>query len=290
MKLSTPKELAVFEAVARLESITLAAEELLVSKQTVSDQLKKLEDTVGARLLQRSTRTLSLTDAGARLYPHCAQVAEATKAALEALQEETQEPAGLLTLAASTTFGTHFLAGIVLRYLEAHPKVQIDLRLEDRRFKVIEEGIDLAFLPVQPHGQDLMCKAMFPAEACFVASPELIAQMQTAETDTPFADAPRIEWRKSAEGPVAEQRSVRLRVSSVEVAITAAVRGLGLVKAPKLLVQQHLDAGRLMVVPNTEAAQTSKIYAVFPSRLHVPAKVRAFLTLVQSANYDLSQG
>ncbi|MEO1657556.1 MAG: LysR family transcriptional regulator [Pseudomonadota bacterium] len=289
MRLSTSKELVVFETVARLRSITLAADELVVSKQTVSDQLRRLEDTVGVRLLQRTSRSMSLTEAGTRLYPHCIRVADATKAALQELEEESQEPSGLLTLASSRTFGAHFLAELAMRYLETYPKVQVDLRLEDRRFKIIEEGIDLAFLAFQPEGNDLMCRALFPAEACFVAAPDLLKKAELDEAEDAYGQLPRIEWRQGADSSQTELRATRLRVSSVEIALLAAVRGLGVVKAPRPLAQPHIDAGELTVLPDQEASPTSKIYAVFPSRFHVPSKVRAFLNLVQTSNSSIDQ-
>ena len=267
------KAMAVFEAVARLGGFTAAASALGLSKQTVSDLVGALERRMEVRLLNRSSRSVTLTDAGRRILPHCREVAAQGEAALAELRDAAGQPRGPLVVATSRTFGTTVLAPIVFDYLARYPETRIDLRLEDRAFDIVTEGIDLAFQAVPPSSQSVVVRRIGPARSVRVASPAWCRR----HGDDPEA-GPWIEWRQAGAPPGAPLP--RLRVPSASVAVAAAVAGLGATKAPEILAAPHLRAGRLLEVSGQADRATGHFLAIHGGRDGLPARVRLLLDMV----------
>ncbi len=144
MKLHLMNKLVVFEAVARLGSFTRAAEELGLTKGTVSQHVATLEEQMGLRLLARTSRKLALTAEGERLLPSCAQIVEAGRDTLELAQSERVRPKGLVRLTTSHNLAVQYLAEAVIRFRALHPAIQVDLAIRERWVDLVEEGIDLA--------------------------------------------------------------------------------------------------------------------------------------------------
>lgn len=274
------KDMAVFEAVARHGSITAAARELRISKQTVSDQIRRLEVRTGTRLLQRSTRRVVLTDAGQRIYPYCRDMVQAARGALDEIEGDAHAPGGLLTVASTRTFGRLFLADVLFDYLAAYPDVQVDLRLDDRRFQIVEEGIDVSFQVAPPQEQSLVVRTLGPAISCLVASPAFMDSLGTASDTFDIRPEDMIEWRQLSGSDAATLHRARLVAPSAEIALAAAVRGLGVTKAPLILARPFIEDGSLCRLPDPGDQQSGTFAAVYPSRQHLPPKVRVLIDMV----------
>ena len=213
---------------------------------------------------------------GARLYPRCRAIAEAAEGSLDEVAGDAKWPRGLLTAAASRTFGKAVLADVAIDDLLAHPDVRLDLRLEDRQFQIVSEGIDLCFQVIEPTEASLIARSLGPARSLVVAAPGLIAGAGAAD------DLPWIEWRALPTTGATPRALPRLGVSSVEVAIAAALRGVGATVAPEMLVRDHLASGRLTTLPTATGARSGQFWVVYPSRHHLSAKVRLFLDMTVS--------
>lgn len=274
------KDMAVFESVARHRSFTAAAQELRISKQTVSDQIRRLEVRTGTRLLQRSTRQIALTYAGQRIYPYCRDLVRAAQDALNEIEGDADAPRGLLTIASTRTFGRLFLADVLFDYLMKYPDVQVDLRLDDRRFQIVEEGIDVSFQVAPPQEQSLVVRTLGPARSCLVASPAFVASLGPAGDIPDIRSEDMIEWRQLPGSDAAILRKARLIAPSAEIALAAAVRGLGVTKAPLILARPFIEDGSLCRLPDPGGHQSGVFAAVYPSRQHLPPKVRVLIDMV----------
>src|SRR5262245_11073261 len=140
----SPADMVLFAAVVRQGSFSKAARELGITKQTTSERIRKLEGQLGVRLLERTTRSLRVTGAGADYYDRCSDIAAQIDAANREVQRQQAEPVGLLRVSSPTFYGRRYLAPVVSKFLKRHPKAQVELMLVDRRINPVEEGLDLA--------------------------------------------------------------------------------------------------------------------------------------------------
>ncbi|MBS2016359.1 MAG: LysR family transcriptional regulator, partial [Deltaproteobacteria bacterium] len=140
----SPTDMILFAAIVREGSFTGGARLLGITKQSASERLAKLEAQLGVRLLERTTRRLRPTDAGASYYERCSAIAAQVEEANREVQQQQLEPAGLLRVSAPVLYGRRYLAPVVTSYAARFPKVRIEILLADRRVDLVEEGLDLA--------------------------------------------------------------------------------------------------------------------------------------------------
>ncbi|GAA4651810.1 LysR family transcriptional regulator [Kistimonas scapharcae] len=164
-------EALIFVRVVEAGSLTAAAERLTMQKSTVSRKLTAMENRLDVRLIQRSTRRLTLTDIGAEHYERCRQIVQAFEEAELALRRVHEEPSGHLRLVMPIEFGQRFLARVIARFLQRYPQVTIEAELTSRRVDIIEEGIDLAIRVDPGHEPDLVCRKLVSAPVRLLASP-----------------------------------------------------------------------------------------------------------------------
>jgi DNA-binding transcriptional LysR family regulator len=170
--------LELFVAVAESSSLSAASKKLAMSKATVSRGLSRLEDLVGAELLHRTTRQVSLTTAGAALFERAAPHVDALRQALDTMPEQLDEPAGELRITAPTDFGVQVLPEIITRFSLRYPRVRFDVHVTNRRVDLVAEGFDLAIRGVGPTMDDssLIMRVLTPIEPGFFASPSYLAR------------------------------------------------------------------------------------------------------------------
>src|SRR6185295_9001405 len=180
-------DIAVFVRVVERGSFTLAADDLALSRAVVSKYLSRLEDRLGARLLHRTTRRLSLTEAGAALF-------EASRGALERIEEAEaavaqfqSEPRGRLRVSAPMSFGILHLGPLLADFARAHPKVSMDLRLDDRYVNLVEDGIDVAVRIGALSDSSLVARKLAVTRAIACASPAYLAEHGTPESPEDLA-------------------------------------------------------------------------------------------------------
>jgi len=290
--------LLVFTVLARTGSLTLTAKQLGTQKSTVSRKLAQLEDSLGARLVHRTTRQWSLTESGEAFREKCAAVVTAAESALSAVTQLSTAPSGLLRITAPVAFGQGFLGPVLSRFLRRYPDVKVSVSLTDRNVELVDEQVDVAVrFGVAPDSL-LIARKLASLTPIACASPAYLERRGTPQTpqDLTAHDAivwngrnPLADWRMRWEGEVCEV-AVRGRASAdnVELQRTLALAGFGIALLPRFLVLPMLEEGTLReLLPGAPLAFAS-LLAVYPSGQHLAPKVRAFVdALVESLGPSL---
>ncbi|MGE5475809.1 MAG: LysR family transcriptional regulator [Bacteroidales bacterium] len=291
MKETVPMDLlagmAVFARVVDAGGISAAARDLRLSKSAVSKQLAALEDRLGARLLQRTTRRMSLTEAGAGFLEHCRRVvaeAEAAESAVGALQAE---PRGTLRINAPMTFGTMHLAAAMPDFMARYPQLTVNLSLNDRLVDLLEEGYDVAVRIGRLADSSLVARKLAPARRVIVAAPSYLDRRGRPQSLAELAghDVLSYSYISAADewtflGPGGEESvrvEPRLSANNGEILLAACLAGTGIAAVPTFISGPSLRAGTLVrLLPQYESAGLG-IHAVWPTARHLSAKVRAFV-------------
>ena len=274
-----PADMLLFVAVVRAESFTGAARQLGITKQTVSERIGKLEERLGVRLLERTTRRVRVTGPGATYYERCSAIAERIDEANSEVQQRQAEPIGLLRVGTPRLYGRRYLLPVISRYLAHHPRARVELILADRRLHFIEEGLDVAIHIGPLDDSSLVARKLGEGSSHFVASPGFLSKYGTPSAKG--LGAARCIGFSAFETWVAEGVTVRidpvLTVNDLELACEAAIAGVGIARVPTLLCQEALRDGRLKILFGPRPAMLRDIHVVYPSRLNLPAKVRLFV-------------
>lgn len=283
--------MAVFARVVEERSFTQAAGALGRSKSAVSKAVSQLEDRLGARLLNRTTRRLSLTEAGTAYYESAARIlAEAAEAdsAVSALQDE---PRGTLRINAPMSFGQRHLAPAIGAFLERYPELRLDITLNDRIIDLVGEGYDVAVRIAALPDSSLIAAKLAPNRRLVCASPDYLARAGTPRHPQDLRrhncfgytyQATGNNWRfVGPEGPVTVRVTGTLSANNGEILKAAMRQGLGLGLVPSFSVTDELKSGELVaVLPDYSDTETS-VYAVYPHSRHLSAKVRAFVDFLR---------
>jgi DNA-binding transcriptional LysR family regulator len=279
-------ELAVLVAVVEDGSLVAAARRLRRSPPAVTRALSALEDRVGARLVERTTRKLSPTEAGRKL-------ADESRALLSAYDQAVAEisPApvrGLMRITAPVQFGRRHVAPIVTAFLKKFPDTQVELVLNDRRLDLIEEALDVAVRIGTLSDSSLLVRRVGEVRPVLVASPGYLTRRGTpakpaelAAHDTIFStdSSDSREWRFGARSRTVVRLSPRLLVNDVEARLAAARSGQGIVRVLSYQVFEDLETGRLVRLLRPFEPPPLPVQLVHISRAYVQPKVRAFLDL-----------
>jgi len=280
-------DLLTFAQVVKAKSFSAAAARLQVSKSRVSKSVARLEAALGVRLLQRSTRRLSLTEIGEAYYEHCERISEELARADDTIARLHLEPRGTLRLSASVAFGTLHVASALAEFIAQYPELSVDLTISDRIVDLVEEGYDLALRITDEPGQNLVARRLAPIRRRICASPAYLARHGTPQTPQQLSrhnclDYTHLDkqgvWRlQDGDSSVVVPVSGNLRINDDEALSQAVLRGLGLALLPTFIVGRELQAGRLIeVLPGTVPLERS-LYAVYLPNRHLPLKVRAFI-------------
>lgn len=280
--------LQTFVAVVEAGSFSAAAVRLDRAKSAVSRQVAALETHLGVQLLNRTTRRLSLTEAGREFHERAQRIlADLEEAELSVAVEQTALR-GRLRLAAPLSFGVQHLAPALAEFLTLHPELVLDLDLDDRRINLVEEGFDLALRIGELADSSLVARPLAPVRMLLCASPEYLRRHGTPRTPADLAfhaglvygNVPEAQqWRFLDAAGKAHSVKVpaRLRANNGDVLVRAAVDGLGVVVSPTFIAHRALAAGELVpLLPDYQAPGTSA-YAVYPSRRHLPQRVRVLI-------------
>jgi len=279
-----------FARVVDFGSYTAAAEALGTQTSKLSRRIGALEKELGVRLLNRTTRKLSLTEAGKTLHRHCVALIAEAEAAMDAIGETLSAPRGVVRISCPTGLLQGGVADILARYLTAHPQVHIALEATNRRVDVIEEGIDIAIRVRLPplEDSDLAMRSFGPSEMILVASPALVAahgmprglkDVEGMPTVTMGTVGKEQSWRfVEADSKSAElTHSPRLGTDDLFTLRRAAVRGVGVACLPMLLVADDLSSGALVRLLPWLSTRPGVVHAVFPSRRGMVPAVRSLL-------------
>ncbi len=278
--------LELFVAVVDHEGFSAAARALGVSKSHVSKQVTALEDRLGARLLNRTTRQQTLTDSGRTLYDSARQVLADLQEAEQAITQLQECPRGTLRVSMPMSFGTSYLAEPIADFMAQYQRLAVEATLADRRVNLLEEGYDLAIRIGRLDDSSLIARKLAAYRMVAVGSPAYFAEH--GRPDTPAAlGAHQLllyayqhggrSWTfRNSRGEQAVKVDGRLVANNGEVLLAAARQGLGLVWVPSFLVADDLAAGGLEEVLS-EHSVSRGVWAVYPHSRHVSAKVRLFV-------------
>ena len=279
----------VFVAVVESGGFSAAARRIGISKSAVSKRINHLEKTLGVRLLHRTTRKLSLTEAGERYFEHAAQALVAASQAEDAVTELQGEPQGKLRISSPMSFGRLHVAPLIPLFLKRYPKLQIELVMDDQPVDLVAAGLDVAIrsgsgsLPTS----GLIARKLAPLRQVLCASPDYIDHYGLPGTPAELTERNCVlfslssdanEWTLVSDGE-SEIVSVSgsYRVNNSEAILEALKEGIGIGRLPTFVAGPDLKAGRLVQVFTSYRIPDHTFYAVLPEREYLPAKVRAFL-------------
>lgn len=289
--------MTAFVAVCEAESLTDAARKLGLSPSVMSRQIAALEARLGTRLFHRTTRSISLTDAGGRFLARARRILADLEEAEGAAQDEKAAPRGRLSVTAPVIFGRLHVAPVLARFVELYPQVSIDLTLSDRFINLVEEGHDLAVRIGHLPDSQLIARRFGETRRALVASPAFLAQAgiplhpsELVKLDviafTPVA--PPFDWQFAVDLKVRVEP--RFVVNNGDTAIALALAGTGIARVLYYQVRDAISEGRLVEVLAPFAPEPLPIHAVYPSARLLPGKVRAFLDLLaETTDWRLAQ-
>jgi DNA-binding transcriptional LysR family regulator len=276
-----------FAKVVETGSFARAAERLDVSVSAVSRQVTELEAHLNARLLNRTTRRLSLTESGRVFYERCVQLLADLEEAEQSASAGTIKPRGTLRLTCSTTFGARHLAPAIAEFLTRHPEMRCDVELSDRASDLVDEGLDLAVRIGAIGSQNLVGRKIGITRLVCCAAPSYLGRHGEPRKPEDLAAHACLTyeylslknvWRfRDREG---RERDVRVsgpvHANQGRFLEALAVEGAGIILEPDFIVGPDLLAGRLVPLLRGFEPPPADIYVVYPSRRHLSAKVRAF--------------
>jgi DNA-binding transcriptional LysR family regulator len=282
-------DLDVFSRVVTARSMSGAGRELGLSPAVISKRIRRLEERLGVRLLQRTTRQLALTEAGQGFYERVVGILAAIEEAEAWASQGSATARGLLKVTAPTSFGRLHIAPHLNRFLDANPDVTVDLTLSDAFSDIVGEGFDLAIRIADLTDSSLIAKRLAPAHRVLCASP---AYLEREGVPASLADLQRhamlihngSEWRlEGPDGLEAVKVMSRLRTNSSEVVREAVLAGSGIALRSTWDVGPELKSGALVrVLPEYASSRRVAVHAVYPSRRHLEHKLRAFLDFLQA--------
>lgn len=295
-------DIAVFVRVAELGSFTRAADALELSKAAVSKSISRLEKRLGARLLNRSTRRLTLTEAGATFFRRGAAALAELNNAEEEITQLSQTPRGLLRVTAPTYLGVVTLAPLLREFRMRYPEVSLDLNLNDQLVDLVQERFDLAVRISTMADSSLVSRRLAPCPVRIVASPAYIklhglpkvaADLRNHQCLMYSVSRTPNEWRLRA--PNRRWVNVRvngpIRCNNDFVLKQAAIDGLGITFFPAFFVERDIADGLLVPILKDWDGPALFIQAIYASRHHLPPKVRAFVDfLVEHLGKEMESG
>jgi DNA-binding transcriptional LysR family regulator len=278
--------MAVFVAVADLEGFAPAARKLGLSPSNVTRLVAALEDRLGARLLQRTTRSVTLTDVGARYLERARRIlADVEEAEISAQAERTQ-PSGRLVVSAPIGFGRIHVSPVMSAYLQRYPDVSGELRLSDRMINLVEDGVDLAVRIGHLADSSLVARGVGDMRRIVVASPDYLTQRGEPKNPAAVASHDTIQFGASDWHFAQDGRDVRVPctprfvTNSADAAIWHAGQGAGLTRVLAYQAAEAIKAGRLKIVLAQFEPPPLPIHIVYPTSRLLSAKVRTFVDLV----------
>jgi DNA-binding transcriptional LysR family regulator len=255
------------------------------SKALLSKYVTDLEDYLGVRLMNRTTRKLGLTEAGEAYYREASALLQQLDDLDATISDQTAEPRGLLRVSAPRNLGETTLAPAIFAFIARNPLMSVDLRLEDRFVDLVEEGIDVALRITTLSDSSLIARKISDMRHVICASPALIGRVGPPASGEALRGLPCVldtniasSWRFIENGvPISVPVTGPVRVNSPVASLQAALAGLGFAVLPTYLADPHIAAGRLVRVLEDRMPEGPSLTAVYPHRRHLAGKVRALI-------------
>jgi len=286
------RQLSVFTKVVEAGSFTRAAQLLGVSRATVSVTVQQLEEHLGVRLVQRTTRRVSLTNDGRVLYAHAREVLSKLEATVQLFQGTSRKVAGRLCVDVPSRIARRVIMPALPEFLQRHPALHVQLGASDRMIELLDEGVDAVIRVGRLQDSDFIVRPLGCLAQVNCASPHYLARygqpVHVDELDThvvvAYAAGSRASsaaWDYTLRG---EQRSRPMRslvtVDNAETYVAACLAGLGLIQVPAYDVRHHLESGALVSVMPRYAPNPLPVSLLYPSRKQLPARLSVFAAWV----------
>ena len=277
----------VFTAVVEAGSFAGAADRLDLSRGMATRYVAQLEAHLGVRLLNRTTRKLSLTEVGSDYYQRASQILAMVEEAEISAAQEALVPRGTLRMTTSIGFGVPHLGRAITAFLQRHPGVDVELTLNERAVDLVEEGFDLSVRVATQIDPGLVTRRLAAARTVACASPGYLKKRGTPESPEQLAGHNCMtyahtnwqnEWRFRRNGVERRVRiSGNLRGNNGNIVVNAAIEGLGVILEPDFLVFEALRQKRLVRILSDWETDELSVFAVYPNRKYLPPKVRSFI-------------
>lgn len=296
------KSLIIFMRSAQCCSFSEAARQLGIAPSAVSRAVLRLEDELGVRLLERTTRSLTLTEAGNRFYERCQQILNDLEEAELEVKQLQSTPIGTLRLDLSFTFGKLHIAPALLQFAAQYPELNLNVSFNDRLIDVIEEGIDATVRIGMNSDSSLIMHYLATARYITCASPRYLAQYGTPTTPAELLQHRCVNfifpqtrrehnWKFEQNGKSIDfSVDSYLRFDNSEVILDAVIQGAGVVQFPKFIAAQAISRGDLCLILQSYAPQVGlPIVVLYPQKRYLSAKVRAFVEFMRELMAALKQ-
>ncbi|MBG6480976.1 LysR family transcriptional regulator [Pseudomonas aeruginosa] len=291
--------MAVFVSAVEEGSLVSAARRFGLSPSMAGKHVSAIEEQLKVRLLQRSTRKLTLTDVGRSYYTRCKRLLEEYEDANREAQDAQQSVHGILRVAAPTTFGALHLGRVVSNYLAEYPDVSIETTLSDRYVDLLADGIDVAIRIGRLQDSDLVARRLASCRMMFCAAPSFLVRHGEPKTIEQLRQAPRLAFSQAvsagdwsvtdANGQTYHiDGEIRLAANNMQMLLAAALTGAGVVYGPSFVFEQSIASGALRVLLPDHKTKDLAIHAIYPSKRHVSLKVRRFIEHL-SMSFDDTQ-
>ena len=280
--------LGVFVAAVEEGSLAAAARRFGLSAAMAGKHVSAIEAELNARLLQRTTRRLSLTDVGHAYYERCKRILEAFDEANREASDSQGTARGVLRVAAPVTFGAMHLGGAVARYLEDHPHVNVEVLLADRYVDLVDAGVDVAIRIGRLQDPGLVTRRLAPCRMVVCASPAYLERHGTPRTPDDLRRAQRLVFSEAVSAgdwtllDASNRAQVidgpcRMAANNTQMLLGAALAGAGIAYGPTFVFGEHLGRGELVALLPDYRATELAIQAVYPSVRRIPLKVHRFV-------------
>lgn len=279
--------MAIFARVVEAGSFAEAARRMGTSRSAVSKAVARLEKSLGAHLLNRTTRYLSLTEIGNSIAEHCSRMLEEASEAEKLVGSLSSEAKGVMRVSASVAFGTLHVAPALASFLPKHPELKIDLSITDRRVNLAEEGFDLAICVTGEPPPNLVARPLAPVRRKLCATPDYFCRKGIPQTPADLVEHNCLDYTRSGEpgywrftgpdGEIVVPVNGTLHVDDDEALSQTVLGGLGVGLLPTFIIGKDLQSGVLQAVLSEYIPVERHVYAMYIPTRHLPSKVRLLI-------------
>lgn len=279
------QDMRIFARVAAVQNLSAVGTELGLTPGTISKRIQALEDELGARLFDRTTRSIRITEEGSTFLVHVERILSEIEAARASVDDRVSRPKGKLKIAAPACLGQRYLAPALCEFMRAYPDIEVQVDLRDRPVNLQEDGYDVAIRTGTLSDSSLIAKRLTPDRHIIAAAPAYLARRGRPARPEELPQhaclilGDRWQWSFNKSGV---ESSVRvhgpLRSNNGELLCQAAIDGMGLIRASELEVLPELQGGKLVqVLPDYEVNTNAAVWALYPSAKHVLPRMRVLL-------------
>jgi DNA-binding transcriptional LysR family regulator len=290
------RSIKVFQAVAMARSFTAAAEQMSITPAMATRYVKNIENQIGVRLLNRTSRNVSLTEAGEIYLARVMPLLEGLDEAVAVVTETTVEPRGILKVKMPAMMSTPYFSKLIAEFCATYPEVKLHFDISWQTNNIVEEGYDLALHVGEVNADGLVARKMADVRSFLVATPTLLNRLGRISDIHQLKHIPflahlritnnnKVRW-KQGDKTMEFETDVVLRSENEMMILHTALESVGATILPEWLVGPHVNQGRLETILSELVVPTVPLYALYPDRNYLPAKTRSFIDFMAAFKAD----